>query len=243
VIIVNADDWGRSAIETDAALNCYKQERITSVSAMVFMEDSARAAEIAKESGIDVGLHINLTQRFSAEVRVKSLEANHNRVAGFLASHKYAFLVYNPALRKQFRYVYQAQVDEFVRLYGKAPSHFDGHHHQHLCSNMLVDGVIPAGAKVRRSFHFWPGEKSLVNRTYRQLVDGWLGRRYKLTDFFFALSQCLRGERMARVAELARTTTVELMTHPTDVTELGYLMGEQYRSALDGVERGTYSRL
>ena len=73
MIIVNADDWGRSRSDTDAALACYKEERITSVSAMVFMEDSARAAELAKEMGIDVGLHINLTQPFLRGGALKSL--------------------------------------------------------------------------------------------------------------------------------------------------------------------------
>jgi len=225
MIIVNADDWGRSPSETDAALACYREERITSVSAMVFMEDSVRASELAKETGIDVGLHINLTQPFSGEAPLRLADC-HQRVAGFLTAHKYAFLIYNPRLREQFRDVYQAQIDEFVRLYERAPSHFDGHHHQHLCANKLIDGLIPAGAKVRRNFHFWPGEKGLANRTYRRLVDACLARRYRLTDFFFALSQCLHGDRMARVAELATTRTVEIMTHPVDQIERGYLMGD-----------------
>lgn len=243
VIIVNADDWGRSPGETDAAVACYRAGRITSASAMVFMEDSARASELARETGIDVGLHINLTQRFSGEVPAGSLADYHDRIAGFLTAHKYAFLIYNPVLRKLFRYVYQAQVDEFVRLYGRAPSHLDGHHHQHLCTNMLVDGVIPGGAKVRRNFHFWPDEKGLMNRTYRRVADAWLARRYKLTDFFFALSYCLRSDQMARVAELARTTTVEVMTHPVDPIERDYLMSDRYLSAINGLERGTYSNL
>lgn len=243
MIIVNADDLGRSPTETDAALACYKEGRITSVSAMVFMEDSARASELAKEAGIDVGLHINLTQRFSGQVRDRSLGDYHDRVAGFLTVHKYASLIYNPALRRPLRYVYQAQVDEFIRLYGKAPSHLDGHQHQHLCVNMLIDSVIPEGAKVRRNFHFWPGEKGLLNRTYRRLVDRRLASRYRLTDFFFALSQCLRGDRMTRVVELARTTTVEIMTHPVNPNEHSYLMSDSYASAIDGLKKGTYSNL
>src|SRR5262245_20060466 len=117
MIIVNADDWGRSPMETDAALACYRKERITSISAMVFMEDSVRASELAKEAGIDAGLHINLTQRFSGEVPLRSFADCHERIAGFLSAHKYAFLIYHPALRKQFRYVYQSQIDEFIRLY------------------------------------------------------------------------------------------------------------------------------
>jgi predicted glycoside hydrolase/deacetylase ChbG (UPF0249 family) len=37
MLIINADDFGRSTVETDAILGCYKAGRITSVSAMVFM--------------------------------------------------------------------------------------------------------------------------------------------------------------------------------------------------------------
>jgi predicted glycoside hydrolase/deacetylase ChbG (UPF0249 family) len=243
MIIINADDWGRSRSETDAAISCYRNGRITSVSAMVFMEDSDRAADLAKEAKIDVGLHLNLTQPFSGEVSVKSLRGYHDRIISFLTFNKYAFLIYNPALRKAFQYVYQAQFDEFVRLYGKPPSHIDGHHHQHLCMNMLLDRVIAEGDKVRRNFYFWPGEKGLVNRTYRQSVDLLLARRYRTTDFFFALSQCLQNDRLTRVTEIATTATVEVMTHPANAIEHAYLMSDDYLASLRRLEKGTYFSL
>ena len=56
MLIINADDWGRSVAETDAAFQCYTKGRVTSVSAMVFMADSERAAELAKENELDGGL-------------------------------------------------------------------------------------------------------------------------------------------------------------------------------------------
>lgn len=243
MIIINADDWGRSRTETDATLSCYREGRITSVSAMVFMEDSQRAADLAKEAGIDVGLHLNLTEQFSGEVPVRLLRECHDCIIRFLNLHKYAFLIYNPSLRQEFQYIYQAQVDQFIRLYGRLPSHIDGHHHKHLCTNMLLDRVIPEGERVRRNFFFWPDEKGLVNRTYRCLVDLFLARRYRLTDSFFALSQCLQRDRLARVMALAKTTTVEIMTHPANMIERAYLMSDDYLANLDGLEKGTYSLL
>ena len=59
MLIINADDWGRSVGETDAAFRCYTKSRVTSVSAMVFMADSQRAAELAKENELEVGLWIS----------------------------------------------------------------------------------------------------------------------------------------------------------------------------------------
>ena len=137
----------------------HRHGRITSVSAMVFMQDSERAAGLARSTSIDVGLHLNLTELFSAPVGDAVLLRCHERVRAYLTARKYAFLVYNPALRREFQVVFEAQRKEFVRLYGRDPSHIDGHHHQHLCANILLGSVIPAGQKLRRGFFFWPGRK------------------------------------------------------------------------------------
>src|SRR6266550_503295 len=149
MLIINADDWGRSVAETDAALRCYKGGRITSVSAMVFMEDSERAADLAKENDLDVGLHLNFTDKFTANHYPGTLGNYHSKIVRFLRRSKYSQLLYNPFLRKEFVYSYEAQIGEFARLYSKPPSHIDGHHHMHLCANVLLSNVIPTGMKVR----------------------------------------------------------------------------------------------
>jgi predicted glycoside hydrolase/deacetylase ChbG (UPF0249 family) len=210
---------------------------------MVFMADSKRSAELARDLGIEVGLHLNLTEPFSGESAGAGLRERHERLARFLRRHKLASQIYNPALSTDFEYVFQAQLEEFMRLYGKPPSHFDGHQHQHLCMNMLIDKVIPQGARVRRSFFFWPGEKSLMNRAYRSVVDMWLMRRYTLADYFFALSQSMGGNRIERIVDLARTSTVEMMTHPANPREYTYLMGDHYARRVQGVRQGTYRLL
>ena len=243
MIIVNADDFGRSPAETDAVLACYAAGRITSTTAMVFMRDSDRAAEAAKSHGVEVGLHLNLSEPFTASGVQEHLRRSHNRIVGFLTASKYAVLVYNPFLRIQFRQVIEAQIEEFARLYGRQPSHIDGHQHQHLCANVLIDRMIPAGRKVRRSFSFWPGEKSAFNRGYRHLVDRALARDYLLADFFFSLEHCLRKDQLSRVFQLAETATVELMTHPLKSAEYRYLMSDQYLNAVRRLSVGRYSSL
>src|SRR2546427_3646182 len=109
MLIINADDWGRSVAETDAALRCDKGGRTTCVSAMVFMEDSERAAELAKENELDVGLHLNFTERFTANKCPAMLGDCHNRIIRFLTRNKRSQLLYNPFLRKEFSHSYQAQ--------------------------------------------------------------------------------------------------------------------------------------
>ena len=233
MLLINADDWGGWPAATDAILRCYQHGRISSVSAMVFMADSERAARLAAENGIDSGLHINFSQPFTGNANtVPGLAEAHRRIMRFLRSSKFALLLYHPFLRKEFRFVFQAQLDEFVRLYGKAPSHFDGHQHLHLCTNMLLDRILPAGERVRRSFSFLPGEKSAFNRAYRRWVDRRLAARHRLTDYFFSLSQQLRWEQMPRVVQLAQAASVELMVHPEWPREHDFLMGPESETLL-----------
>jgi chitin disaccharide deacetylase len=242
VLIINADDWGRSVAETDAALRCFRERRITSVSAMVFMQDSERAAKLAKDYELDdVGLHLNFSEEFTDKSCSATLEEDHGRIIRFLKRNKYAQLLYEPFLRKAFAYCYQAQAEEFVRLFGKQPSHIDGHHHMHLCANVLLSNMIPAGTRLRRNFSFWPGEKSMLNRAYRWLVDRWLARRYKLTDYFFDLTQCIEENKLGRVASLAKSSNVELMTHPIVNGEEEYLMSDEFRELLQRLEIGDYA--
>ena len=241
MLIVNADDFGRSRTETDAVVACYAARRITSTTAMVFMADSVRAADETKDCGIGVGLHLNLSERFTAPHVDERLQHMHNRVVGFLTSSKYAILVYNPLLRREFRAVIQAQIDEFVRLYGRAPVHVDGHQHHHLCANVLVDKLLPSANPVRRSFSFWPGEKSVLNRLYRKRVDQALARNHRLADYFFSLDECLQHGRLPRVFALAKSSVVEVMTHPARAHEYDYLMSDVFRRQIAQLSVGTYA--
>ena len=242
MLIINADDWGRSVAETDVALRCFREKRITSVSAMVFMQDSKRAAKLAKDYELDdVGMHLNFSEEFTDKSCSETLKKHHGRIIKFLKRSKYAQLLYNPFLGKAFAYCYHAQVAEFVRLFEKSPSHIDGHHHMHLCANLLLSKLVPTGMKLRRNFSFWPGEKSLLNRAYRRLVDRWLARRYRLPDYFFDLTQCIQEKKLERVAALAKSNSVELMTHPIVQAEADYLMSEEFYGLLQCFKIGSYA--
>jgi len=111
----------------------------------------------------------------------------------------------------------------------------------HLCANLLVSNLIPKGMKIRRNFSFWPGEKSWLNRAYRSVVDRWLARRYRLTDYFFDLSQSIRETKMGRLMALAQSSQVELMTHPVLEVESKYLMGDQFQAMLQRLNCGGYA--
>jgi len=224
-LIINADDWGRDGRTTDMIADCVSKGAVSSVSAMVFMEDSERAAAIARDRGIDAGLHLNFTTPFSSASRARLAERQ--RVVGrFLRSHRLAQALFHPGLVRTFAEVVGAQTDEYHRLYRADPPRFDGHHHMHLCANVLLQGLLPHGAAVRRSFSFQPGEKGRVNRLYRRCVDRWLIRsRYRLTDFFFSIAPLAPAGRLERLIRLSDDYVVELETHPADDDEYRFLTG------------------
>lgn len=210
---------------------------------MLFMEDSQRAAELALEHGLDTGLHVNFTLGFSGNVKSNRLCECQQRIASFLNVNKYCFLLYNPFLKRDFRYIYNAQYEEYVRLYKKEPTHINGHHHMHLCTNILVDKLIAKGSKVRRNFSFSPGEKNFLNRSYRRIVDAILVRRYTCTDYFFSMWPTWQNERIRKIVNLANSRNVELMAHPEREKEFEYLMSDEYFHMISLVKIADYGSL
>jgi predicted glycoside hydrolase/deacetylase ChbG (UPF0249 family) len=233
ILIVNADDWGRDRETTDRTLDCVLAKAVSSVSAMVFMEDSERAAAMALEQGVDAGLHLNFTTAFSAGAPVR-LAGHQQRLARFLYPISPKQALFNPGLANSFEYAVKAQLEEFHRLYSAEPERIDGHHHMHLCTNVLLARLLPAGTIVRRNFSFRPGEKSWANRLYRAAVDRALSRRHRMTDFFYCIQPMHPAERLQRIVSVARDSVVELETHPVDPVEHDFLAGgEIFRWAGD----------
>jgi predicted glycoside hydrolase/deacetylase ChbG (UPF0249 family) len=243
MLIINADDFGGSNQATDNSLACYKLNRITSASAMVFMNDSERAAELANEHSFDVGLHFNFTTQFDGNFKTSKIRDGQQRIASFLRKNKYCSLLYNPFLKNDFEYIYRVQYEEYVRLYQKSPTHIDGHRHMHLCTNILVDRLIPRGSKVRRSFTFSSGEKNILNRFYRRKVDAILTRRYICTDAFFSIAPHQNIGRLNNIIELAKSQNVEMMVHPERQEEFDFLMTDEYSQMISNIEKRSYAFL
>lgn len=243
MLIITADDYGKTQSATDNILECFSRKRITSTSAMVFMEDSERAAALALKTGLEVGLHLNFTLPFSAYNMPLKLREHQNRVASYLTRHKLFQVIYNPLLRDSFDFLFRAQQEEFVRLYGRAPDHYNGHHHMHLCANMLASKRIPKGARMRGTFTFDQVEKNLLNRLYRHILGIWISRRFIAPNSFFSVAPVQNQERLRNIINRAAEETVEIEVHPEKVEEIEFLLSDQYENLVKSVHRGGFLHL
>ena len=243
MLIVNADDLGKTPETTDNIISCFRRGKITSASAMVFMSDSERAAGSAAAAGLESGLHLNLDQPFDGPGVTMLMQDYHGRIVAYLQHSKWTQLIYNPSLRNAFRYVFHAQYDEYRRLFGREPVKIDGHDHMHLCMNMVVDRIIPRGTRVRRNLTFTRGQRNSLNRLYRRLIDAWLVRRYICSDAFFAIDPVWNLPRQEKIVRLALRCDVELMVHPGLREEYEHLLSPAFEALIQGIPLGTFSML
>ena len=88
MLLVNADDFGMIEEITDRILICYRQRNIHSSSAMTFMADSERAADLAVEMKLPVGLHLNLDENLTGKTVSATLRKHHQTTAAYLNARK-----------------------------------------------------------------------------------------------------------------------------------------------------------
>jgi predicted glycoside hydrolase/deacetylase ChbG (UPF0249 family) len=243
MLIINADDLGYEALDSDRIVDCFKSGLITSASAMVFMQDSRRAAEMALRSGLETGLHLNLTCPFDEKRIPVRLRDDQIDVVRYYRHGGFSQVLYNPFIVHRLARTVKAQFDEYRSLYGRTPAQIDGHHHMHLSMNMIIGQLIPEGEKVRRNFSFSPGEKSLFNRTYRTLVDSWLLRHYSIADFFYSLEPVGDLKRLREIVNRATSAHVELMMHPRKKDTYEYIKGPEYIKTIALAPKCTYRML
>lgn len=246
LLIVNADDWGLDQATTDAIQLCFDVGAVTSVSAMVFMAGSQSASALARERGVPAGLHVNLTEPFSARAVDSAVRARQAKLVEYFSGPNWRRWGVSPALFREVERAIAEQLEEFRRLYGREPSHLDGHEHIHQSLGVLAARTIPAGVKMRPSFTFQAGEKSWSNRSVRALLNCMLRTRFRAPRYFFSIRDihpALGGSGLEEKLALAGGSTVEVMTHPAWDDEREILLDPAWRELIGQRRLGCYEQL
>jgi predicted glycoside hydrolase/deacetylase ChbG (UPF0249 family) len=243
LLIVNADDWGGESSATDAILACFESGGITSTTAMVHMSDSRRAAEIAVRRGFPVGLHLNLTLPFDETGIPAPVRDRQARAVELLAGAR-AHWSWRPGSEPLIRRCMADQLAEFERLYGRAPTHLDGHNHVHLSPNVLLAGILTRDLPVRRAQN-WPPRTTISARLARAARAAWTAR-FRTTALFTSIRAAHKrfgGGGLEELLERSRSESVEIMTHPQWDDELELLASPEWRATLAGYPLGSFADL
>jgi predicted glycoside hydrolase/deacetylase ChbG (UPF0249 family) len=244
LLIINADDLGLDQPTTDSILRCFEAGAVTSTSGMVFMADSQRAAQLAR--GVPVGLHINLTEPFTGSGLDAVVRRRQERLVDYFGGPKWRRWGLNPALFADIELCIGEQLAEFRALYGREPSHFDGHQHIHQSLGVLAARTIPAGAKMRPSLTFNPGEKWWANRAYRSLLNRAMRTRFRTPRYLFSIADmhpALGGGVLEEKLALASGSAVEVMTHPAWDDERAVLLDPSWTALIGQRRAGSYEQL
>jgi chitin disaccharide deacetylase len=242
-LIVNADDLGLGTEDTDAILSCWSRGSITSATAMVWMQDSIRALELARAAELPVGLHLNLIEPFSAPDVPEDQAVTQRRVIDRLRSGRRERYLYHPRWAPDFERCIAAQLSRFVELYGRAPTHVDGHQHMHLVPNALLSRALGPVERCRRPVNRTREESRASRRVARAMLARAVRLRFTTTDRCFsirALDPALGGTGVADKLASARRESVEVYLHPGWEDEFAVLDSPAWLAALAEYPVGSY---
>jgi predicted glycoside hydrolase/deacetylase ChbG (UPF0249 family) len=238
VLIVNADDYGAGESATDSILDAFEERVITSASAMVWMRESTEAAQLARECGLPLGLHLNLTLPFrDADAPELARELQEELAAEFNAASRHQHRASRRRQDQRLRQAVADQLDAFRATYGD-PTHIDGHHHIHVHPAVLAS--LPRELPVRPILR---KPEDLGRRRSR--------RERKLRKLFRTADACVDFRRVHPMfggfglpaIKYGRQNVLEIMVHPQVEDEKLALRTPEWRVALAAVDLGTYADL
>jgi predicted glycoside hydrolase/deacetylase ChbG (UPF0249 family) len=249
LLIVNADDWGGEGRSTDAIHEAFRGGLVTSTTAMVYMEDSDRAASIARTEGLPVGLHLNLTQPFSDPTTPAPVRERQRRLTEAFAGRgkdghpgvaAWRRWVFDPRLGGAVTAALADQLERFEALYGAPPTHFDGHNYVDVCPNVFLSSALPKGRKMRNSLDRYPLGKGpmAVARTIRQAARD---RRFASTRYVVHIADLDLPDDPR--LQLAAADPIEVVTHPDHAPEMERLKSETWGGCLARFRTGSFADL
>ena len=137
-LIVNADDFGLTRGVSAGILTAHRHGIVTSTTVLVTADVDRGALAAARDAGLGMGLHVNLTLGRPL-TNARSLVDASGRFA------RDARRAAQRAAVKDVEREVGAQIDKFLTLVRRGPTHLDTHHHVGL--HEPVTGVVLAAAK------------------------------------------------------------------------------------------------
>ncbi|XP_071789594.1 carbohydrate deacetylase-like [Asterias amurensis] len=257
LLIINADDFGHCIGRNQGIVECYKKGLISSATLMVNGRATKDAVKQAKELGIPLGLHLNLTEgSVTNRGRCDSLvDESTGCLRGKLGFRK--ALASGVINKDELKNEITAQFSYYQELTGHAPTHVDGHQHVHILPGLreiLTDVAKEFGVgAVRVPLQYGVPNCDWLTQHRREFFgevkkDGaearalFLKKGLKVPDGFLGLSTMGQDMKLPTLTSALETTlnscmtsdlsprvTLELMVHPGFPCQQGCgLIGEEF---------------
>jgi predicted glycoside hydrolase/deacetylase ChbG (UPF0249 family) len=239
MLIVNADDFGASRSASDPVLELFDQHLVSSASAMVRMPDSTRAASLAREREMAVGLHLNLTLPFADTAVPALVGERQRRLTEMLGRESWREGAAENPDAQLLADVIADQLECFRESFGE-PTHLDGHHHVHVHPAVLDQ--LPSELPIRPVLSVPARVEAGAGSSSRERA---LRRRFLCPDLCFAFEHvhpALGGDGL-EVLDHARRGSLEIMVHPQREGERNALFSAEWRGALSTLTVGSYADL
>jgi chitin disaccharide deacetylase len=205
-LIVNADDFGRTAGVNRGVIEAHRRGVVTSATLMVGFAGASEAASLARENpGLGVGLHLALTggaPTLPAEQLPSLVDGR-----GLLPAKPEGLATARPA---EVLAEARGQLRRFRELMGRDPTHFDSHHHAHrtpIVYEALVTLAWETGLPVRN------GEPGMGERLRREGIP----TTDRFVESFYDAGATL--EVMLSILGDVGPGVTELMCHPAVVDD------------------------
>lgn len=206
-LIVNADDFGRTAGINRGIVEAHERGIVTSATMMVNYGPAAEAAELARKNpALGIGLHVALTGGPPAlpPAQIPSLVDFQGR----MPAKPDGLADANPA---EVLAEARAQLRRFRELMGRDPTHMDSHHHSHRESSAVLDALVTlaweTGLPIRNAS---PAVRDRLRREGIRTTDHFVEEFY---------DQGATLEAVVRILGDLEPGITEMMCHPAVVDE------------------------
>lgn len=139
-MIINSDDFGITEGVTIGTIHAHVDGVLTSTTCMMNMPFAEFALNLAKDyPDLGVGIHLVFTAGHPLVKGAKSFTDEHGnfRKLGSYTSLSEGSLItpITEADPEELYTEWKAQIEKFIELAGKLPTHIDSHHHSHMFQN------------------------------------------------------------------------------------------------------------
>ena len=237
-LIINADDLGANPQRSHGIFQCFEFGVVTSATLLANTSDSDRAGKQAREKGLTIGLHLNLTEEYplSRKDSIESLLAGNGM---FHDRERLAILLEEGVIAPEhLEREIRAQIEWFFDTVG-SPTHLDSHHHLHT-HPAVASALIPVMERYGLRWIRMPLEEPLppfgyivpddqlertrkINEVSRSARDMYRAYGIDSTDHFRGLTLAGHAslKNLRHIIGRLLPGTTELMVHPGSAITIG----------------------